>query len=63
MIYGDDIWHTITHTRGITGFVGPKGRPLALTQEEIRKLPKLYYIGQLRSLQIFHAKQLQFINY
>ena len=28
MIYGDDIWHNITRTRGITGFVGPKGRPL-----------------------------------
>ena len=38
MKYGDDLWHNITRTRGITGFVGPKGRPLALTQEEIRKL-------------------------
>ncbi len=38
MIYGDDIWHAITRTRGITGFVGPKGRPLALTTDEIRKM-------------------------
>ena len=38
MRYGDDIWHTITSTRGITGFVGPKGRPLPLTDEEVRKL-------------------------
>ena len=38
MIYGDDLWHNVVNTRGITGFVGPKGRPLALTQEEIRKL-------------------------
>lgn len=38
MIYGDDIWHAITRTRGITGFVGPKGRPLPLTSEEIRKM-------------------------
>ena len=28
MIYGDDIWHNVTRTRGITGFTGPKGRPL-----------------------------------
>jgi len=35
MIYGDDIWHTITRTRGITGFVGPKGRPLPLTSREV----------------------------
>ena len=38
MIYGDDIWHAVTRTRGITGFVGPKGRPLPLTDEEIRKM-------------------------
>ena len=38
MIYGDDIWHAITRTRGITGFVGPKGRPLHLTAEEIHKM-------------------------
>ena len=38
MIYGDDLWHNITRTRGITGFVGPKGRPLALTDEEVMKM-------------------------
>ena len=38
IIYGDDIWHAIVGTRGITGFVGPKGRPLPLTAEEIRKM-------------------------
>ena len=38
MVYGDDIWHAVTRTRGITGFVGPKGRPLHLTEEEIRKM-------------------------
>ena len=36
--YADDIWHNIIHTRGITGFVGPKGRPLALTEAEVIKL-------------------------
>ncbi len=38
MKYGDDIWHAVTRTRGITGFTGPKGRPLPLTEEEIRKM-------------------------
>lgn len=38
MIYGDDLWHNVTRTRGITGFVGPKGRPLALTEDEVRKM-------------------------
>ena len=35
MIYGDDLWHTITRTRGITGFAGPKGRPLPLSTREV----------------------------
>ena len=38
MVYGDDIWHAVTRTRGITGFVGPKGRPLHLGEDEIRKM-------------------------
>lgn len=38
MKYADDIWHNITRTRGVTGFVGPKGRPLALTDDEVIKL-------------------------
>lgn len=37
MIYADDLWHNVTRTRGITGFVGPNGRPLSLTEEEVRK--------------------------
>ena len=36
--YADDIWHNIIHTRGITGFVGPQGRPLALRPEEVIQL-------------------------
>ncbi len=38
MIYGDDLWHNVTRTRGITGFVGPKGRAIPLTDDEVRKL-------------------------
>lgn len=38
MKYADDLWHNVTRTRGITGFVGPKGRPLALTEPEVIKL-------------------------
>ncbi len=38
MKYADDLWHNITRTRGITGFVGPNGRPLALNEEEVMKL-------------------------
>ncbi|MBE5741179.1 MAG: transcription termination/antitermination factor NusG [Clostridiales bacterium] len=38
MIYGDDIWHAVTRTMYITGFVGPKGRPIPITDEEARKM-------------------------
>ena len=38
MIYGDDIWHRIVGTRGITGFVGPKGRPLELPEDDIVRM-------------------------
>ena len=36
--YADDLWHNITRTRGITGFVGPNGRPLPLKDEDIIRL-------------------------
>ena len=35
MIYSNDIWYLVTNTRGGTGFVGPQGRPLPLTDEEV----------------------------
>ena len=38
MIYSNDIWYLVTNTRGVTGFVGPQGRPLPLTEEEVRKI-------------------------
>lgn len=38
MMYGDDIWHAVTRTQYITGFVGPKGRPIPITDDEARKM-------------------------
>ena len=34
----DETWHAIRYTRGVTGFVGPDGKPVPLTAEEVRKL-------------------------
>ncbi|MBO5895855.1 MAG: transcription termination/antitermination factor NusG [Clostridia bacterium] len=34
----DETWHAIRYTSGVTGFVGPDGRPGPLTDEEVRKL-------------------------
>ena len=38
MIYDNSMWHMITKTRGVTGFVGPLGRPLPLSDDEIRRM-------------------------
>ena len=37
MIYSNDIWYLVTNTRGVTGFVGPQGRPLPLTDDEVAR--------------------------
>ena len=34
----DEVWYIIRNTRGVTGFVGPEGRPVPLTEAEILKL-------------------------
>ena len=38
LIYTNNIWFMITNTRGVTGFVGPGGRPLPLLDEEVKKM-------------------------
>ena len=38
MIYSNQLWYWITNTRGVTGFVGPQGRPIPLREDEIRKM-------------------------
>lgn len=38
MDYNNDMWHLITNTRGVTGFVGPKGYPLPLTEDEVKRM-------------------------
>ncbi len=34
----DETWHAIRYTTGVTGFVGPDGRPVPLTQKEVESL-------------------------
>ncbi|MEG1519737.1 MAG: transcription termination/antitermination protein NusG [Clostridia bacterium] len=36
--YTNDLWFVITNTRGVTGFVGPNGRPLPLTDDEVKRM-------------------------
>ena len=38
MVMTDDTWYVVRNTRGCAGFVGPEGKPVPLTEEEIRNL-------------------------
>ena len=38
MIYTNHIWCMVTNTRGVTGFVGPAGRPLPLRDDEVKRM-------------------------
>ncbi len=38
MIYSNQLWYWVTNTRGVTGFVGPHGRPIPMKEAEIRKM-------------------------
>ncbi len=38
MVMNDETWYVIRNTRGVTGFVGPGSKPVALSPEEIAAL-------------------------
>ena len=38
MIMTDETWYIIRNTTGVTGFVGPGSKPVALTEEEVSAL-------------------------
>ena len=38
MIETSESWYVVRNTRGVTGFVGPDGRPVPLTEDEVIKL-------------------------
>ena len=38
MHFSNDLWYLITNIRGVTGFVGPQGRPMPLTDDEVMRL-------------------------
>src|SRR3989338_927487 len=40
MIMGDDAWHLVRSTRGVTGFVGTGTTPTALPEAEVKTLMK-----------------------
>ncbi len=38
MVMTDESWHVVRNTRGVTGFVGPASKPVALTDSEVKAM-------------------------
>jgi len=38
MVMTDESWYVVRNTRGCTGFVGPNGKPIPLTEQEVAAL-------------------------
>lgn len=38
LVYSNELWYLLTNTRGVTGFVGPQGRALPLTEDEVKRM-------------------------
>ena len=38
LVYSNELWYLITNTRGVTGFVGPQGKAVALTEDEVKRM-------------------------
>ena len=38
MVMNDDTWYVVRNTRGVTGFVGPQGRALPLSDDEVKRM-------------------------
>lgn len=38
LLYDNNLWYLLTNTRGVTGFVGPSGRAMPLTEDEVKRM-------------------------
>ena len=47
MIMSDESWHVVRNIRGVTGFVGPEGKPVPLTDAEIASLGLMKHLEEV----------------
>ena len=52
MVMTDDSWYVVRNTRGVTGFVGPDGQPVALTPSEVEMMLNPQSVGTACDLAI-----------
>ncbi len=38
LVYSNSLWFMITNTRGVTGFVGPQGKAVPLSEDEVKRM-------------------------
>ncbi len=38
LVISNDLWFMITNTRGVTGFVGPQGKAVPLSDDEVKRM-------------------------
>jgi transcriptional antiterminator NusG len=58
MIMNDDTWYVVRNTRGVTAFVGPGSKPVALTEKEILSMG----IEFKKSIDIFEGDTVKVIS-
>ena len=61
LVYSNDIWYLVTNTRGVTGFVGPQGKPLPLTDDEVKRM-RLTDIDNPRDIDIAVGDQVKVVS-
>ncbi len=44
LVYSNNLWFLITNTRGVTGFVGPQGKALPLSDDEVKRMRLETYV-------------------
>ena len=52
MVMTDESWYVVRNTRGVTGFVGPDGQPVALTPSEVEMMLNPQSVGTACDLAI-----------
>ena len=62
MIYSNDIWYLVTNTRGVTGFVGPQGRPLPLTDEEVAQINAYHSMVRKRLTPLLNMDEIAWLE-